>query len=137
MTTITIVAVCARCGEPRPDDRTLWCSRKCERGAAKARRRKRAAAGIPPGPARTSRTPRARRSVTAYQKFETATVPGKRVQVPTTPDAQRKAELLIERGCCAYRNARGLIRDVGVPKKAEHRGKVWAASARALDGGAA
>lgn len=128
--TITTVAVCARCGEPRPDDRTRWCSRKCERGAAKARRRKRAAAGIAPGPARTSRT-RGTRVVTAYQKFETATVPGKRVQVPTTPDAQRKAELLIERGCCAYRNARGLIRDVGVPKKREHRGRVWAVKVEA------
>lgn len=118
-------AVCERCGGPRPDDRTLWCSRKCKRGAAKARRRKRAAAGIAPGPSRTSRTLGAR-GVTAYQKFETATVPGKRVQVPTTPDAQRKAELLIERGCCAYRNARGLTRDIGVPKKREHRGRVWA-----------
>jgi hypothetical protein len=47
------------------------------------------------------------------------------VQVPETADAQRKAELLVARGCCAYRNRRGFIRDIGVPRKAEHRGKVW------------
>jgi hypothetical protein len=59
-------------------------------------------------------------------KFEGATVPSRRVQVPEAPDAQRKAELLIERGCCAYRNRAGVIRDIGVPRKEEHRGKVWA-----------
>jgi hypothetical protein len=59
-----------------------------------------------------------------------ATLPNKRVRVPETPEAQRKAELLIARGCCAYRNAKGFIRDIGVPRKKEHRGKVWTARAK-------
>ncbi len=130
--TMTIAeTVCERCGEPRPDGFSHYCSRRCKRAAERARRQARDEAGIPPGPARTPRTPegkarrRRKRVVRAYWKFESKTVPGKRVQVPTTPDAQRKAELLIERGCCAYRNAQGLIRDIGVPKKPEHRGRVW------------
>lgn len=63
----------------------------------------------------------------AYLKFEAATDPGKRAQVPEVADAQRKAEALVARGCCAYRNRRGFIRDIGVPKRIDDRGKVWSA----------
>jgi hypothetical protein len=55
----------------------------------------------------------------------------KRVQVPETTEAQRKAELLIALGACAYRNRHGLIRDIGIPRKPEHRGKVWAVKPKA------
>jgi predicted nucleic acid-binding Zn ribbon protein len=125
-------AVCVRCGEPRPDGHTHYCSRRCKSGAEKARRRERNALGLPPQtePPGSGRSPRKRRSArrqarAPYGGFAAATIPRKRVQVPETADAQRKAELLVARGCCAYRNRRGFIRDIGVPRKAEHRGKVW------------
>ena len=65
-----------------------------------------------------------------FDKFEAATDRGRRIQVPNTPDAQAKAEALIARGCCAYRNRHGVICDIGVPRKSEHRGRVWAVSDR-------
>ena len=131
-------AVCVRCGEPRPDGRTQYCSERCKNGAQKAHRREREKLGVPPQPpppptggatsrqVRRQMTESRRRAVRrAYAKFEAATNPRQRIQVPETDDAQRKAGLLVARGCCAYRNRRGFIRDIGVPKKVEDRGKVW------------
>lgn len=121
-----INSACLHCGEPRPDDRTRYCSRKCERRAKNERRRAAGLSYYDPRP--TLRTP--------YEKFWAATLPGKRVQVPETDEAQQKAELLVARGCCAYRNAKGFIRDIGVPRKEEHRGKVWARSKEVRKGAA-
>lgn len=62
----------------------------------------------------------------AYNKFAAATQPGQRIQVPEdNPEAQAKAGQLIERGVVGYRNRKGHLRDVGVPKREEHRGRVW------------
>lgn len=115
------VAVCAWCGDPRPEGFDRYCTRRCKERAARSRwRARRRAAGRPVGtPWRSPWSP--------YNKFVAATKPDKRVQVPETPEQQRNAELLIARGCCAYRNRAGLIRDLGVPRKPEHRGKVWTA----------
>ena len=116
--------VCAQCGRPQPPGHTRYCSKGCKLKRKRLRwRANRSAASRP----YVYRPPRPRWG--PHEKFAAATAPDKRVAVPEAPEVQRKAELLIERGCCAYRNRRGLIRDIGVPRKPEHRGRVWAVEA--------
>lgn len=118
-------ATCARCGQPRPERYERYCSPRCARIARRTRWRANRRAAGRPYCTPSKRRAKQRRS-SPYNAFKAATTPTKRVQVPETAEAQRKAELLIARGCCAYRNTKGFIRDIGVPRKAEHRGKVWA-----------
>lgn len=136
---------CERCGGPRVDGHGRYCSRLCRRSAYKARRRARDRAGIPRGPGTTPASPNGwqslkRRTAGApfaglgwqYRprlKFDASVAPDKRIAVPASAEAQRKAEALIERGCCAYRGRDGLIRELGVPRDHRHRGKVWTAPA--------
>lgn len=119
MTTVTVepALTCGQCGQPRPDHREKYCTDRCARAARQKRyRANRWAAGLPVC---------AQRGSTPYDKFVSATVAGKRVQVPETPEHQAKAEALIKRGVAAYRNRAGLIRDIGVPKKPRDRGRVF------------
>jgi hypothetical protein len=63
----------------------------------------------------------------AYDLFERASQPGRRIQVPEdNPEAQAKAERLVaERGLVGYRNRKGYLRDIGEPRGEHDRGRVW------------
>ena len=90
---------CKACGRPVPVHREKFCSPRCSHR---------------------------RRDSDPYGQFRAAVVPSKHVAVPETAEQQANAERLIARGVCAYRNRRGFIRDVGVPRKPEDRGRVFA-----------
>lgn len=102
-----------------PEDRIAagspFCSPRCRRADVRRRQPSR----------KRYRQRRRQKQMGPYQWFIAATEPRKRLTVTEDDASQRQARMLISRGMCAYENARGLIRDIGVARELGDRSRVW------------
>lgn len=108
---------CARrnCTSEVPEGNERYCSLRCRRAAKRLRNP-------------SSRKARARYNARRpkdhpFQHFVRAVK--KRGQVPDRPGAEGAARRLIAAGYCGYENARGQIKDVGIPKNEADRGRIF------------
>lgn len=96
------VRSCTHCGEPIPEGRERYCTRKCARRAWVASK--------PPHP---------------FHDWQRASERKSRLKVPPDAEHQAAARLMVERGYCAYENAAGLLCDIGAPRDQENAGRIW------------